>query len=212
MIRETSSMPGHMPPLGSLEDYLESRGALVSEGHIALNPKKLNIFASLIRDNKQIRSIGEIGFNAGHSSELFLSTNPSCTVVSFDIMEHSYAKEGKTYIDLKYPGRHTLIEGDSLATVPEFTRLHPETRFDLIFIDGDHGFLYAYNDIVNMQRCASSTTILIVDDTNYGAVSQALNKCLLERRVRVKKKYNIKGEEWIVGSYVSSIPPRSTET
>ena len=62
----------------------------------------------------------EIGFNAGHSAELFLSNNKNINVLSFDIGGHQYVKYGKEFIDNKYPNRHALILGDSVQTVPSF--------------------------------------------------------------------------------------------
>src|SRR4249919_131418 len=79
-----------------------------------------------------VRLIGEIGFNAGLSSYTFLEANPEATVYSFDLGEHRYVQPAKEYIDREFPGRHHLILGDSLQTVPEFHRQHPELRFDVI--------------------------------------------------------------------------------
>ena len=73
----------------------------------------------------------EIGFNAGHSSELFLKYT-SAHVTSFDLGEHPYVSHAKEYIDA-YPGRHSLIIGDSTVTVPKCIG-----KYDIIFIDGGH--------------------------------------------------------------------------
>ena len=66
-----------------------------------------------------IVNILEIGFNAGHSAELWLSVKPNIKVTSFDIGTHSYLTLGKDFIDRKFPGRHTLILGDSRETLPK---------------------------------------------------------------------------------------------
>ena len=74
----------------------------------------------------------EIGFNAGHSAELFLKYT-SAHVTSFDLGDHPYVTHAKEYIDAYYPGRHSLILGDSTVTVPKCIG-----KYDIIFIDGGH--------------------------------------------------------------------------
>jgi len=105
----------------------------------------------------------EIGFNAGHSAELFLSTNANADVVSFDIGVHSYVNAGKQFLDDVYPGRHTLVLGNSLMSVPHYSR-RGET-FDVIFIDGGHDYSIAKKDIENCMKLAHQNTIVIMDDT-----------------------------------------------
>ena len=121
----------------------------------------------LIRLCKQInpKSILEIGFNAGHSSELFLKYS-NAYIVSFDIGDHfdEYLKYGKAFLNQKYPSRHTLVFGDSTKTIPRFSNNHKEAKFDLIFIDGGHDYEVANADIINCSYLAHKDTIVVVDD------------------------------------------------
>lgn len=110
----------------------------------------------------EIRQIAEIGFNAGYSSHAFLEANPKAEVTSFDLAEHKYLSTAKEYIDDEFPGRHTLIAGDSQQTVPRFG--DTGRTFDLIFIDGGHTYDIARADIANMSRLAHGKTVLIFDD------------------------------------------------
>ncbi|MEH3156256.1 MAG: class I SAM-dependent methyltransferase [Gordonia paraffinivorans] len=111
-----------------------------------------------------VRRVVEIGFNAGFSSHAFLSAHADVVVTSFDLGEHAYGSRAKAQIDADFPGRHTLITGDSLTTVPEYAETHPGETFDLVFIDGGHTYEVAAADIRNMARLADEDTILVIDD------------------------------------------------
>lgn len=119
------------------------------------------------------QSIAEIGFNAGCSSYALLKYAPEAAVVSFDLGEHASVAVNKKLIDREFPGRHTLVTGDSRETVPAFAANHPDARFDLVFIDGGHEYDVAHADIVNMRALASQDTAVVMDDLvpwrSYGA-------------------------------------------
>jgi predicted O-methyltransferase YrrM len=111
-----------------------------------------------------IRRVVEIGFNAGFSSHAFLSARDDVVVTSFDLGEHGYGSRAKAQIDDDFPGRHTLIVGDSLTTVPDFADAHPGETFDLVFIDGGHSYDVAAADIRNMRRLSDPDTVVVIDD------------------------------------------------
>jgi len=121
-------------------------------------------FLKNIVNNPSIKYVMEIGFNGGHSSELFLSSNKNIQVVSFDIGEHNYVKLGKEFIDKTYPNRHELIIGNSLETVPYYST-NVNKKFDIIFIDGGHMYDVARGDIINCKKLAHDKSIVIMDDT-----------------------------------------------
>ena len=122
------------------------------------------------------KSIMEIGFNAGHSALLFLAiTPPETKVVSFDLGEYAYVFAAKRYIDSVFPGRHTLVTGDSTITIPKYEEqvahrmknpdTEPPLRFDFIFIDGGHQEDIPIKDIINSQRLAAgANTVVAIDD------------------------------------------------
>jgi predicted O-methyltransferase YrrM len=121
-------------------------------------------FLKNIVSNQSINNVMEIGFNAGHSAEIFLSSNKKINLVSFDLGTHTYVNLGKEFIDKNYPDRHTLIIGDSVNTVPEYFRKE-HRKFDLIFIDGGHSYDVAKADLLNCKNLAHDKTIVILDDT-----------------------------------------------
>jgi predicted O-methyltransferase YrrM len=118
-------------------------------------------------DRKNLR-IMEIGFNAGHSADLFLK-NINSRLISFDINDHKYVEVAKKCIDFLYPGRHLLITGDSRQSVPKFMEVYPEeAHFDVIFIDGGHDYDIAKSDLDNCLKMASENTLIIMDDIVTG--------------------------------------------
>jgi hypothetical protein len=133
----------------------------VIEGYCEQVPQQLDDLVKIVQSFEKVRIL-EIGFNAGHSSNLFLKESNS-TVVSFDINEHTYTQYSKIYIDYVYPDRHTLVIGDSTKTIPEFI----DSTFDVIFIDGGHDYHIAKQDLENCKRFAHKDTIVIMDDTMY---------------------------------------------
>ena len=151
--------------LTGLSNYLKKNNIQITEGYTqSMNQQCLEII-DILQSNSNILNIMEIGFNAGHSSELFLS-NSNAYVYSFDLGEHfhQYLKYGKKYINTTYPNRHTLIFGDSNKTVPKFAENNTNIKFDLIFIDGGHDYDVAYNDLINCRKLANENTFIIMDD------------------------------------------------
>jgi predicted O-methyltransferase YrrM len=155
----------------SLNDYLNLHNISGFEGNCDNIPQQQYTLKRLISDFN-IKNILEIGFNAGHSADLFLSNSLS-NVTSFDINDHNSVKCGKEYIDKKFPSRHTLIIGDSTKTIPEYIINNNSKTFDLIFIDGGHTYEIAMADLLNCKKLAHKDTIVIMDDTVFDLSASA---------------------------------------
>lgn len=110
------------------------------------------------------KSICEVGFNAGFSSWAFLEASPDVTVVSFDLAAYAYSDAAKAHVDKHFPGRHTLIQGDSHTTIKAYAEQHPDARFDVIFIDGDHSVEGARADLDDLRALATPESVVIMDD------------------------------------------------
>ena len=145
--------------------FLNSKGFHTFEGYSQQCPEQVRDLIGL--SSMPNIHVMEIGFNAGHSAEVFLKHNSNLTLTSFDIGYHPYIKSAKEYIDLVYPNRHTLIIGDSMQSLPEYIRRFPTQKFDLIFIDGGHDYRVAYSDLSNCIQLSHKDTIIIMDDTVY---------------------------------------------
>lgn len=134
-----------------------------TEGHCQEVVNQMNDLISLTA--KPNCKIMEIGFNGGHSAEIFLQHNLSSSVVSFDIGCHRYVCLAKQYMDVAFPKRHMLILGNSIHTVPKYADDYPDRKFDVIFVDGNHEYDTAILDLKNCMRLAHKDTIIIMDDT-----------------------------------------------
>ena len=148
-----------------ITEFLNSNGFYHFEGNSREVPGQMRDLIRLTTTPNI--NIMEIGFNAGHSAELFLKNNPSATLTSFDLGIHSYVPVAKSYIDSTYSNRHLLFLGDSRVSVPEFVKDYPKMVFDVIFIDGGHDYEISSADIENCRRLANKDTIVIMDDTSY---------------------------------------------
>ncbi len=84
----------------------------LSDGHVGQCVHQMVQLMRLVKGKKRIL---EIGFHAGHSAMTFLSnTDIDATVTSIDIGFHvDYLPTAKIFIDRMFPGRHTLVLGDS---------------------------------------------------------------------------------------------------
>jgi predicted O-methyltransferase YrrM len=149
----------------SITSFLNSRGFHNFEGYSQQNPQQVEDLINLT--NKPNINVMEIGFNAGHSAEVFLQNNKDLILTSFDLGRHNYVTTAKEYIDNTYPNRHTLILGDSRKTIPIYINNNKETKFDIIFIDGGHDYDIAKSDMENCFHLAHKDTIVILDDTVF---------------------------------------------
>ena len=77
-------------------------------------------------------TVCETGFNAGHSTLLFLAL-PNTTVVTFDTFQRSYQRAALRYIrhDLGLDSRLHVGVGDTRHTVRSFAEAHRHVRCDL---------------------------------------------------------------------------------
>lgn len=187
------------------------------EGH-SREPHRL-YFLELITKNPWINRIVEIGFNAGHSSLMFLdalaNNQREGLVMSFDILAHNYVYYAKLYIDNKYPGKHILVGGDSNINVPTFSQNFSYQPFDLIFIDGDHTEEKAYQDILNMRAYAiPGQTLVIMDNVAphcgfgigvYNAWLRAINEGLIIHLSH--SEIDNYRDGWVVFTYASNDYP-----
>ena len=151
-------------PTGKLHRSLGLR-ALMIEGF--LSREQGAWFGRLLAADAAITRIIEVGFNAGHSSCAFLAAREDVTVVSFDLGLHGYVTRAKQYIDKAFPGRHTLVIGDSRETLPRYRADHPAAVFDLAFVDGGHDYDVARADLVTILPMIRPSGLIVRRTWSY---------------------------------------------
>ena len=144
----------------SLQNYFDKNKIKII-GETLLNQQNKKIIYFNIKKNLNVL---EIGFNAGHSAELFLYGNANSSVTSVDIGYWYYCKFGATYLTKKYPGRIKNIFKDSLLALNDNSFIDNGEMFDFIYIDENHTYEYALNDILNCKKFSKPSTILVLDD------------------------------------------------
>jgi predicted O-methyltransferase YrrM len=198
-----------MKKTSGLDSYLSKHGFKLSPVHSSKNEGYASIaqraaFASELKKHTHIKRILEIGFNAGHTSELFLKSCPEAEIVSFDLNYYPYTAVSAQYISSKYQDRFTFIEGNSRDTVPAFAE---KGKFDLIFIDGGHYYEICLQDIQNCARLAHQNTLLWIDDFNCQDVLQAVTDCEEQGLIRLIEAKTVSDRSgsrcWIEACYKS---------
>ena len=119
----------------SLDNFFNTNKINITEGNCNNIPQQCSLLINICKDIKPTK-IMEIGFNAGHSAELFLK-NSEAYVHSFDIGAHfhSYLKFGKMYLNNTFLNRHTLVLGDSTQKIPTFSKNNPNLILFLLTVD-----------------------------------------------------------------------------
>lgn len=178
----------------SLDTYLQQNGFYLSPLHSNINEgycteAQKQIFNERLAELPDIQSVLEIGFNAGHSSEIFLKSSDNIELVSFDINHHPYTKVGVEFMQKKYLDRFTFIPGNSAETVKAYAASSGK-KFDLIYIDGCHEYHIALCDIFNCRKLAHDDTVVWIDDYhNNHAVKGAVDFCVEQGVIQIAEKH-----------------------
>lgn len=142
------------------------------EGHTGKYPIYQQALFNIVK-NHQPKNILEIGFNAGHSACCFLNAAPNTKMITFDICrwgtEYPALAVLKEFFDIE------LIEGDSLLTVPKWSKENT-VKFDFIFVDGAHFGEHPYKDMINCLELVAIDGLILIDDMHIPDVFYAHQK------------------------------------
>ncbi|CAK9061779.1 Tubulin epsilon chain (Epsilon-tubulin) [Durusdinium trenchii] len=167
------------------------------EGHSNMVPEAVEVMNAIASD-ASIKTVCEVGFNAGHSALRWL-LRTKAQVYSFDLGDHPYARPAAMWLSNRFPGRLNMTWGDSLATVPEFHRHNPDVKCELIFIDGGHSYDVAIRDLKNFAALANlKNNRVLLDDTFLDDVRRAWDEMMEMGYVEELQSYS---GEISVGSY-----------
>jgi len=119
-----------------------------------------------------VKTVCEIGFNAGHSSAMWLSSSPDVRLFSFDLCYHKYVQQAKAKLQSIFgESRVHLTCGSSAISIPIFVAEHPILNndfpgCDIMHVDGDHEHNGPIVDLVNMKKLLrpDGPKIVIMDD------------------------------------------------
>ena len=117
-----------------------------------------------------IKNVLEIGFNAGFSTLLMLTTNPNIHITCVDICEHRYTIPCYEWILKKFPNRIRFIKGNSEDVLPELIKEDMRgtpLKYDMIHIDGGHSIKTFFHDVQNSIKLSKNNTVLVVDDYDF---------------------------------------------
>jgi hypothetical protein len=127
------------------------------EGHSGDNPEETTFIRNIVKNKK---TYCEIGFNKGHSSLSALEGDKNVIVNSFEYSRDKTRTSAENVLKTNFPGRLNLIWGDSTKTVPQTSNL----SCDVFFIDGNHDYEYARDDLNNVRKHMKKDGKIIMDD------------------------------------------------
>jgi mannosyltransferase OCH1-like enzyme len=139
--------------------------------------KRYNLFYQ----GKLAIDILEVGFNAGHSALLYLLANPYSHIHFFDLGEHRYSRACFDFLNSQFPGRLSVVWGDSTVTIPQFQDYR---LFDFIHIDGGHTRFVAESDVHNCRSLAKENALVMIDDYNGNCLYTFCNQLLKYKKMK----------------------------
>ena len=166
------------------------------EGNCFYYHQSLTLFPELSSKQENLKEIAkgceticEIGFNAGHSSLLFLDNNTSVKeLLIFDLGEHRYMEPCFQYIKESFPSVSCLaVKGDSRITLLKTIELCKREilhHFDLVHVDGGHTESCFFTDFSLALLLCKKGGYLVVDDTNMDFINKHVDLCIHEGLVK----------------------------
>ena len=185
----------------SLPSYLRDRGFQLSPQESERNDRFITDqqkeqFKEQLSIHPHITSIAEIGLNAGNSAEHFFKSCPALKkFVSFDINKYPYTAHAVEYFAKYYKDSFEFVPGDSSFTVSEYAKKCPEQKFDLIYIDGDHGYESAMSNLIRCKDLAHPNSLVWINDYNFSDVQRAVLTLQDEKFLEIDSIHRSAGDQ-----------------
>ena len=188
--------------IDKINKYLQTVSPMQDNSEGSAIGEQIGYYHNFLLANPHVKRVVEIGFNAGLSAAAFLATRDDIEVISFDIGIHDYVIKIKKELDKQFPGRHTLVIGDSKDALPMLNRFFDVTKapVDVFFVDGDHRAPMPLIDIKNALKWLGPDGTLIVDDIceAHGGqgVNQAIDECVRSGLITIVEILQARDRGW----------------
>ena len=139
------------------------RAGMFRAGSVAVDLTQ-QAFYMRVAASPAVRHVCEVGFNAGHSTAMWLTVNPTVTVDTFDLFDEAktgFMTPNLHLLQRRFPGRLTAHRGDSLKTIPAASLVAP---CDLVHVDGRHSYGNVMEDAMNFMRKSHPSALYLFDD------------------------------------------------
>ena len=140
-----------------------ARAVIFRTGSVAIDLTQ-QAFYMRVAASPAVRHVCEVGFNAGHSTAMWLTVNPTVTVDTFDLFDEAktgFMTPNLHLLQRRFPGRLTAHRGDSLKTIPAASLVAP---CDLVHVDGRHSYGNVMEDAMNFMRKSHPSALYLFDD------------------------------------------------
>jgi hypothetical protein len=161
---------GYWDEVDALEAWLHPLRATVRDGGtgdgVVSIARMLSVLDATLAAHTGVArpTLCEVGVDSGYSSLLWLLGAPHARVVAFDLGGHTPEWAGR-YLARRFPGRYTLVLGDSVETLPVYGGRHP-LACDLWFVDGGHTARVAAADMAAARALSAPGATIIFDDVH----------------------------------------------
>ena len=168
----------------------------------SINYSQQGFLLDYLKTNTHIKNVLETGFHVGLSAAVMMEARPDIRVVSSDIFWFDYTRKAKLFLDIAYPGRNTLIAGNSVNTLPTF---FTQVQFmpDFVFIDGGHERPVPYIDLYYILNHVQPGTPIMIDDycLEHGqhGVIEAVNRFIELEVLSEVQVYKAEDRGWVFG-------------
>jgi predicted O-methyltransferase YrrM len=168
----------------------------------SINYSQQGFLLDYLKTNTHIKTILETGFHVGLSAAVMMEARPDIRVVSSDIFWFDYTRKAKLFLDIAYPGRNTLVAGNSVNTLPTLFTQVPFTP-DFVFIDGGHERPVPYIDLYYILNHIKPGTPIMIDDycVEHGqhGVIEAVNWFIHKGILSEVQIYKAEDRGWVFG-------------
>ena len=135
-----------------------------------MNSEHLVILSSISCLNQSIKNILEIGTYKGKTTLILSKLFEDANILSIDLpttdsdFESTYNREGKVQDFVENRNKNLTNKRIRFLETNSITLANIEEKFDLIWVDGAHGYPIVSMDIVNSYRLCRNDGYVLIDD------------------------------------------------